>query len=75
MATDIVITMLGVTVENGKIVEWLKVEGDPVTRGESSFVVEADKVTVYSVTPWNGTPVYEGEITVGLNPFGLAYVG
>ncbi len=45
MASEIVIPMLGVTVEKGKIVEWLKNEGDTVEKGESIFVVEADKVT------------------------------
>jgi pyruvate dehydrogenase E2 component (dihydrolipoamide acetyltransferase) len=45
VATEIVIPMLGITVEKGKIVEWLKNEGDAVEKGESIFVVEADKVT------------------------------
>ena len=44
MATEVVIPMLGVTIETGIIVEWLKNEGDPVEKGESIFVVEADKV-------------------------------
>ncbi len=34
----------------------------------------SDKVTIYDVSNSNPLPVYAGEVTVGLNPFGLAYV-
>ncbi len=34
----------------------------------------SDKVTVYSVSPTHPVPTAIGEVTVGLNPFGLAYV-
>ena len=34
----------------------------------------ANQVTVYSVRRKNDVPVFVGSITVGLNPFGLAYV-
>ncbi|UCF90128.1 MAG: 2-oxo acid dehydrogenase subunit E2 [Desulfobacterales bacterium] len=54
MATEVVIPMLGVTVEKGIIVEWIKQEGDPVARGESLFVVEADKVTTEVESPATG---------------------
>ena len=32
------------------------------------------QVTIYTVAPDVPVPVYAGEVTVGLNPFGLAYV-
>jgi pyruvate dehydrogenase E2 component (dihydrolipoamide acetyltransferase) len=54
MATEVVIPMLGVTVEKGKIVEWLKNEGDTVARSESIFIVEADKVTTEVESPASG---------------------
>ena len=54
MPTEVVIPMLGVTVEKGQIVEWLKNEGDFVERGESIFVVEADKVTTEVESPADG---------------------
>lgn len=54
MATELVIPMLGVTVENGRIVEWLKAEGEAVEKGESIFVVEADKVTTEVESPVSG---------------------
>lgn len=54
MATEVVIPMLGVTVEKGKVVEWLKEENDSVEKGESIFVVEADKVTTEVESPATG---------------------
>jgi pyruvate dehydrogenase E2 component (dihydrolipoamide acetyltransferase) len=54
MVTEVVIPMLGVTVEKGKIIEWLKDEGDSVVRGESIFIVEADKVTTEVESPATG---------------------
>ena len=47
-------------------------------RGDKLYVTHSggasDKVTVYSASRWEPVPVLLGEITVGLNPFGLAYV-
>ncbi len=54
MATEVVIPMLGVTIETGIIVEWLKKEGDAVRKGESLFVVEADKVVTEVESPAAG---------------------
>ena len=34
----------------------------------------ADKVTIYTQSQNDPTPVFSGEVTVGLNPFGLAYI-
>jgi hypothetical protein len=34
----------------------------------------ADKVSFYSISPSDPTPVLLGDVTVGLNPFGLAFV-
>jgi pyruvate dehydrogenase E2 component (dihydrolipoyllysine-residue acetyltransferase) len=54
VATEVVIPMLGITVENGTVIEWLKNEGDPVEKGESIFVVEAEKVTTEVEAPASG---------------------
>ena len=54
MITEVVLPMLGITVENGKIVEWLKTEGDPVEKGEVLFVVEMEKVTTEVESPATG---------------------
>ena len=54
MATEVVVPMLGITVERGKIVEWLKKEGDPVEKGEIIFIVETEKVTTEVESPASG---------------------
>ena len=54
MATEVVVPMLGITVENGKIVEWLKKEGDPVEKGEIIFIVEVEKATTEVESPAGG---------------------
>lgn len=54
MATEVVLPMLGITIEKGQIREWMKCEGDPVEKGESIFVVEADKVTTEVEAPASG---------------------
>jgi len=46
MVTKILMPPLGETMDEGKIVRWLKREGDPVERGEALFEVETDKATV-----------------------------
>jgi pyruvate dehydrogenase E2 component (dihydrolipoamide acetyltransferase) len=52
--TEVVIPMLGITVEKGIIREWLKKEGDKVEKGESLFIVEAEKVTTEVESPASG---------------------
>ena len=37
---------MGDTMEEGKILRWIKQEGDPVKRGESLAEVETDKVNI-----------------------------
>ena len=46
MAYEIILPKLGQTVEEGRIVEWLKAEGDQVDRGEVLFTVETDKAVL-----------------------------
>jgi YVTN family beta-propeller protein len=47
-------------------------------RGNKLFLThsgpDSDKVTVYRIRTRNPLPVFAGEVTVGLNPFGIAYV-
>ncbi|MBW1713264.1 MAG: biotin/lipoyl-binding protein, partial [Deltaproteobacteria bacterium] len=54
MAVEVVLPMLGITVEKGQVAEWLKKEGDPVKKGEIIFIVEADKVTTEVESPADG---------------------
>jgi pyruvate dehydrogenase E2 component (dihydrolipoamide acetyltransferase) len=54
VATEVVLPMLGITVEKGKIVEWVKKEGDPVEKGEIIFIVEVEKATTEVESPASG---------------------
>jgi pyruvate dehydrogenase E2 component (dihydrolipoamide acetyltransferase) len=55
VATELVLPMLGIQIENGKIVEWLKAEGEAVEKGESVFLVETEKVETEVESPVAGT--------------------
>jgi pyruvate dehydrogenase E2 component (dihydrolipoamide acetyltransferase) len=46
---------LGIAQETGKLLQWLKAEGQPVTKGEVLMVVETDKATVEIDAPASGT--------------------
>src|SRR5215831_10848983 len=46
MATSVVMPALEMAQETGKIVSWLKKEGEPVTKGEVLLEVETDKAVV-----------------------------
>lgn len=46
MATDVILPALGMSQDTGKIVRWLKAEGDSVARGEPLVEIETDKATV-----------------------------
>ena len=54
MAVEVVIPALGLTVEKGTILKWMKKEGDRVSKGESIYEVEADKVTTEVESPASG---------------------
>jgi len=46
MATEFTMPMLGEVMEEGRIVAWLKKEGDTVVEGEIIMEVETDKATM-----------------------------
>src|SRR5918911_440832 len=46
--------MLGMAQETGKVVRWLKAEGEPVAKAEPLMEVETDKVTVEIEAPAGG---------------------
>jgi pyruvate dehydrogenase E2 component (dihydrolipoamide acetyltransferase) len=46
MITEVILPKLGQTMEEGAIIEWVKKEGDPVTRGDLLFTVESDKAVL-----------------------------
>lgn len=54
MAVDILMPKLGMTMEEGKLVEWLKAEKEEVQKGDLLFVIESDKVTFEVESPGTG---------------------
>ena len=71
MPADVIMPMLGMAQETGKLIRWLKAEGDTVAKGEPLIEVETDKVTVEIEAPAAGTlsgiSAAEGEeVPVGL---------
>lgn len=54
MAYEVLLPKLGQTVEESRIVEWLKAEGDPVERGDVLFTVETDKAVLDVEAPRKG---------------------
>jgi pyruvate dehydrogenase E2 component (dihydrolipoamide acetyltransferase) len=55
VATEVIMPALGLAQETGKVLRWLKAEGDAVSRGEPLLEVETDKVTVEVEAPADGT--------------------
>ncbi len=54
MAEEIIMPALGMAQDTGKLVAWIKHEGDEVQKGEPIFEVETDKVTVEIEAPKSG---------------------
>lgn len=54
MAVEVVLPALGLTVEKGTILKWIKKEGETVKKGEPLYEVEADKVTTEVESPASG---------------------
>ena len=54
MPSDVIMPALGMSQETGKVLRWLKSEGDSVTRGEPLLEIETDKVTVEVEAPADG---------------------
>src|SRR5260221_13849079 len=56
MATPVTMPVLGLTMEEGTVAEWLKAEGDTVAKDEPLLTVEMDKGTVEVPSPAAGIP-------------------
>jgi pyruvate dehydrogenase E2 component (dihydrolipoamide acetyltransferase) len=55
MPVEVQMPKLGLTMEEGTILEWLKDRGDAVKKGEPLFVLETDKLTLEAEAPESGT--------------------
>jgi pyruvate dehydrogenase E2 component (dihydrolipoamide acetyltransferase) len=54
MATSVVMPALEMAQESGKILAWLKKEGDAITKGEPILEIETDKAVVEVEAPGDG---------------------
>src|ERR1700676_5192476 len=54
MATNVILPALGMSQDTGKIVQWIKTEGQQVVKGEPLVEIETDKATVEIEAPANG---------------------
>jgi pyruvate dehydrogenase E2 component (dihydrolipoamide acetyltransferase) len=54
MATSVIMPALEMTQESGRLVSWLKRDGDSVTKGEPLMEIETDKVTIEIEAPASG---------------------
>ncbi|MBI1795218.1 MAG: 2-oxo acid dehydrogenase subunit E2 [Chloroflexi bacterium] len=54
MATSVIMPALEMTQESGRLVAWLKREGESVTKGEPIMEIETDKVTIEIEAPATG---------------------
>ena len=77
MPTDVIMPALGMAQETGKVVRWLKAEGETVAKGEPLMEVETDKVTVDVEAPADGrlAAIAAGERRVGISNDPLAVSG
>ncbi len=70
MIHEIILPMLGETMDEGQITAWRKAEGDKVTKGEPLFEVTTDKAAFEAESPADGylrkilTPASEEQIPV-----------
>ena len=54
MTIDVILPALGMSQDTGKIVRWLKVEGEQVVKGQPLVEIETDKATVEIEAPADG---------------------
>lgn len=54
MVTEVAMPVLGLTMEEGTVLKWLKAEGEPVAKGEPLLEVMTDKVNVVVDSPGSG---------------------
>jgi pyruvate dehydrogenase E2 component (dihydrolipoamide acetyltransferase) len=57
MIFEVIMPVLGLTMEKGKIVRWLKKEGEYLEKGEPLLEIETDKVTMEVASEFTGTLV------------------
>ena len=74
MAITFGMPSLGHTMEKGKIIEWLKQEGDAVAKGEPLVVIETDKVITEVESPADGVVLKIAVVAEEERPIGSPLV-
>jgi len=54
MATRVLMPQAGQDLETGTVTQWLKAEGDLVSKGESIVAIETEKISVEVESPASG---------------------
>jgi len=54
MASEVLMPHLGTSMEEGRVLEWKKKEGEAVSKGEALIVIETEKVNYEFESPENG---------------------
>jgi pyruvate/2-oxoglutarate dehydrogenase complex dihydrolipoamide acyltransferase (E2) component len=54
MATRLRVPKAAVSMEEGKLIEWLVADGQPVAEGQTLYVLETEKTTVEIDAPESG---------------------
>ena len=62
MPTEVIMPALGVAQETGKVLRWLKAEGESIAKGEPLLEIETDKVTVELEAPAEGVDAVHAEV-------------
>jgi Pyruvate/2-oxoglutarate dehydrogenase complex, dihydrolipoamide acyltransferase (E2) component, and related enzymes len=77
MATEIIMPKMGMGMEEGTVVEWLKQKGDPVKKGESVVSISSDKIEKDLEAPEDGVliDIEAGEDAVVPIGHPLGYIG
>jgi pyruvate dehydrogenase E2 component (dihydrolipoamide acetyltransferase) len=77
MATELTMPKLGLTMDEGTILDWFKDEGDAVRIGEALLSVETDKVSIDVEAPASGILLKIVVLAGKTVPLGevIAYIG
>ncbi len=54
MATEVIMPKVDMVMETGTFVEWLKKEGEPVSKGDPLFIISTDKANIEIESPGDG---------------------
>jgi pyruvate/2-oxoglutarate dehydrogenase complex dihydrolipoamide acyltransferase (E2) component len=75
MSCEVIMPRMGLTMEEGTIIKWMKKEGEAVKKGEPLFTIETDKVTTDVESTAEGVLfkilVKENEIVPVLTPVAI----